>query len=109
MQGRLERDYQSGLISRLEDLFPGCVILKNDTDYQPGIPDLLILHEDRWAMLEVKASEDSSEQPNQGYYVKMFETMSFGAFIYPSNEREVLRALQRTFKARRPARLSQCK
>ncbi len=107
MQSRLEREYQSGLISRLEDLFPGCVILKNDTDYQPGIPDLVIFHEDRWAMLEVKASKDSPEQPNQGYFIAMFDNMSFGAFIYPSNEKEVLRALQRTFKARRPARLPQ--
>jgi hypothetical protein len=46
-----ENRYQAFLIDRLNDMFPGCVVLKNDTDYLQGIPDLLILYEDRWAML----------------------------------------------------------
>ena len=88
-------------------MFPGCVILKNDAGYMQGIPDLLILFENKWAMLEVKASERSREQPNQNYFVELLDSMSFAAFIYPENEDEVLYALQQTFRPRRVTRVSQ--
>ncbi len=101
-----ERDYQPKLIAKLRDIFPGCFILKNDSEYLQGIPDLLILFRDKWAMLEVKNSEDSPEQPNQRYYIKKLNHMSFAAFIYPENEVEVLNDLQRTFQSRRSARVS---
>jgi hypothetical protein len=70
------------------------VILKNDSGYLQGIPDLLVLYGDRWAMLEVKANARTPHQPNQDYYVRMLDEMSFAAFIHPSNEQDVLRALQ---------------
>lgn len=89
-----ERRYQSWLIKELRAMFPGCIILKNDTDYIQGIPDLLILHNDRWAALEVKASQNAEEQPNQRFYINEMNAMSFAAFIYPENEQEVLYALQ---------------
>lgn len=93
----LERDYQKILIEKLECMFPGCFILKNDAGYLQGVPDLLILHGDRWAMLEVKVSKTSKVQPNQPHYVELLNGMSFAAFIYPSNEQEVLDALSRAF------------
>ena len=102
-----ERNYQVGLIKRLTKLFPDCLILKNDSGYRQGIPDLVILFRDRWAMLEVKAERDSDMQPNQEYYVELLDNMSFAAFIYPENEEEVLRDLQRAFQTRRHARVSQ--
>lgn len=92
-----ERHYQAQLIKKLRRMFPGCMILKNDTDYLQGVPDLLILFGDRWAALEVKAYEDAPEQPNQEYYVVEMNDMSFAAFIYPENEAEVLHALQQAF------------
>lgn len=103
----LESKYQSQLIERLEELFPGCVILKNDTDYLQGVPDLLVLYNDRWAMLEVKRAADAPQQPNQAYYVDLFDVMSFGAFIFPENEEDVLRDLQQAFGTRRRSRISQ--
>jgi hypothetical protein len=93
-----ENGYQAKLIKKLRNLFPGCMILKNDSGYLQGVPDLIILFGDRWAMLEVKADEGSALQPNQDYYVEMLNEMSFAAFIYPSNEREILRALQQALK-----------
>lgn len=93
-----ESDYQSRLIKVLRDMFPGCVILKNDPEYLQGIPDLLILYGDNWAALEVKAYADAPEQPNQDYYVDELNKMSFAAFIYPENEEEVLDALQRSLR-----------
>lgn len=90
----LERDYQPKLIKKLERMFPGCVILKNDSSYLQGIPDLVIFHGARYAFLEVKASENSPPQVNQPYYVDLLDRMSFAAFVYPENEKEVLRALR---------------
>jgi hypothetical protein len=102
----LERKYQAELIKRIRLRFPGCILLKNDSSYMQGMLDWILLWEDRWAMLEVKASRDSDEQPNQRYYVEQLNDMSFAAFIYPENEEEVLDEIQRQFEARRPARLS---
>ena len=97
----LERNYQAGLIRQLKWMFPGAIVLKNDTAYMQGIPDLTVLHEDRWAALECKASEKAPIQANQDYYIDRMNAMSFGAFIYPENEEEVLRELQRAFQPRR--------
>ena len=94
----LESAYQAQLISRLRREFPGCFIIQNDSSIVQGVPDLLILYYDRWAMLEVKASKRSRSRPNQRYYVDMFDEMSFGAFVYPENEEDVIRDLQSTFE-----------
>lgn len=102
----LEREYQSQLIKELRHRFRGCIILKNDTDYMQGMPDLTILFKDKWATLEVKASASSPSQPNQEYYVDELNNMSFSAFIYPENEDEVLKALAAVLKPRRQARAS---
>ena len=90
-----ESDFQAKLIKKLRRMFPSCIILKNDPGYLQGIPDLVIFHGDRYAFLEVKAKEDAPNRPNQEYYVEKLSAMSFAAFIYPSNEQEVLRALER--------------
>ena len=92
-----ENAYQAYLIKKLKQLFPDCVILKNDSGYIQGIPDLTILFKDRWAMLEIKISEKARLQPNQKHYVEALDKMSFAAFIHPENENEVLNELQRTF------------
>ena len=93
-----ENQYQARLIKKLEKLFPGCFVVKNDSAYQQGILDLTVLYGPKWASLEVKASEDSVIQPNQRHFVERFDDMSFAAFIYPENEAEVLSALQQAFE-----------
>ena len=97
----LERDYQAKLIKKLRRLFHGCFILKNDTDYLQGVPDLLVLYKNMWAMLEVKPHVNADQEPNQGYYIDQLDQMSFAAFIYPENEKEVLDDLQQAFKSGR--------
>jgi len=92
-----ESIYQLDLIKRLRDRFPGCVILKNDPSFIQGIPDLIILYGDKWAMLEVKPRASAPTRPNQPYFVEKFNEMSFAAFINPDNEEEVLDALQSSF------------
>ena len=94
----LERDFQSKLIKELKVRFPGSIVIKNDPDYIQGIPDLLILYNDKWAALEVKNSEKAKHRPNQDYYVKMMNEMSFSSFIFPENKEDVLDDLERSFK-----------
>jgi hypothetical protein len=105
----LESNYQAKLIRKIRRRFPDCIVLKNDTDYIQGMPDLTILYEDRWAILEVKTSENARSQPNQDWYIARLNDMSFAAFIYPENEEEVLDALQQAFRSRRPTRVSLAK
>ena len=93
-----ENQYQAKLIKKLERRFPGCIVLKNDAGMQQGILDLTVLYGPQWASLEVKASADASIQPNQEYFVRRLDDMSFAAFIYPENETEVLSALQQAFE-----------
>lgn len=105
-----ETAYQNSLVSKIKKLFPGCHVQKNDPTQNQGIPDLLILFgEGLWAMLEVKRSAKAPEQPNQRHFVERFNRMSFAAFIYPENEKQVLDALQSTFGTKRKARLSKSK
>ena len=99
--GKIEKIFQSELIKELKALFPGCIILKNDPTYIQGIPDLLILFEDKWAALEVKKSITASHRPNQEFYVNKMGRMSYANFIYPENKEVVLNELQETFFSRR--------
>lgn len=93
----LESKFQSKLIRRIKDEFPGCIVLKNDPTYLQGIPDLTIFYENTWAVLEVKKSAKASHQPNQDYYVDKMNQMSYAAFIFPENEDEVMAELQNHF------------
>lgn len=101
-----ENTYQARLIKRLSKLLPGCFILKNDSGYLQGVPDLTIFYRDRWAVLEVKVSEDAPAQPNQQYYVDQLNEMSYAAFIFPENEEEILREVQQALRAPRSSRVS---
>lgn len=94
----LERGYQSKLIKKLKMIFPGCMVLKNDSSYIQGIPDLVVLYGDKWAMLECKKSVNSKRQPNQPYYVDLLNKMSFAKFISPQNEEDVINELKQVFQ-----------
>lgn len=96
----LESAFQAKLIKKLESIFQGCEILKNDANYKQGFPDLLILFNNGWAVLEVKAAEDAPYRPNQEWYLDKLRGMSFSATIYPENEREVIAALEEFFGTR---------
>ena len=93
----LESQYLAELIKKLKRMFPGCIVLKNDPNYIQGFPDLTVMFETHWAVLEVKRSASAPLRPNQEHYVSQASRMSFGAVIYPENEQEVLRALSRLF------------
>ena len=104
-----ERKFQSKLIWELRKRFPGCMVLKNDPTYKQGVPDLLVLFNDKWACLECKKSSNASVRPNQQYYVNKLNKMSFSRFISPENMKEVLNELEQAFGIRRSARLPKSK
>ena len=93
----LENKFQANLIKKIKSLYPNCVIMKNDSSYIQGIPDLLVLEKDKWASLECKKSANARHQPNQDYYVGKMDDMSFSRFIFPENEKEVLEELKHWF------------
>ena len=95
----LENKFQSGLKKELKERFPGCIVTKLDSGDIQGIPDLLVLYEDKWATLECKKNANAKRQPNQEYYVGRMNEMSFSRFICPENKEEVLHDLQQSFEA----------
>ena len=94
----LESKFQANLIKEIKETFPGCIVMKNDSSYIQGIPDLLVLHKNKWASLENKKSAKAKKQPNQEYYVEKMNEMSFSRFIYPENKDEVLNELHEYFE-----------
>lgn len=113
---RPEERYQAHLIDELEDMFPGCIVVRLDPRYvdfyidgdrfSQGVLDLLVLFGGRVGTLEVKAYENAPRQPNQDYFVEQFDRVAFAAFICPENERDVLDGLSRSLRPERSARLS---
>ncbi len=98
---RKESKFQSDLIKELKVRFPGCIVTKMNANYIQGIPDILILYNDKWASLEIKKSENEPHQPNQDYYVEKMNKMSFSSFICPENKEEVLNGLQSALERNR--------
>lgn len=92
----LEKNFQAKLIKKIKKLIKECIVLKIDPTFIQGFPDLLILSAKGWAALECKRSEKSSHRPNQDYWVQRCDSMQFGRFVYPENEKEVLDELQHT-------------
>lgn len=93
----LESEFQNKLIQELKKMFKGCIVTKLDSSHIQGIPDLLILYNNKWATLECKKSVRAKKQPNQEYYVGRMNEMSFSRFICPENKEEVLHDLQQAF------------
>ena len=92
-----ENDFQAKLKKELKAKYEGCIITKLDSGDIQGIPDLLILHKNKWATLENKRNEKAKRQPNQEYYVETMNNMSFSRFIYPENKDTVLKELDEFF------------
>jgi hypothetical protein len=101
-----ENKFQANLIKELKTLFPDSLVLKNDANARQGIPDLLVLHGDKWAALECKRGPGESHQPNQDYYVDVLDDMSYAAFIFPENKEVILDELQSALRPTGKARNS---
>ncbi len=89
-----ESEFQHDVIREIKQRFPGCIVLKNDAGYIQGIPDLLVLYNDKWAALECKKEKGAHLQPNQEYYLEKMKQMSFSALIFPENRKEIINELE---------------
>lgn len=86
----LENKFQGELIKEIKKRFPGAFVMKNDSSYIQGVPDLTVFYEDKWAVLECKKNRTAKHQPNQDRYVEQLDNMSFSRFIFPENKDQVL-------------------
>ena len=98
IMAKLESKFQKELMDEIRELYPGCVVIKNDSSYIQGFPDWTILYNDKWAVLEAKRERKAKKQPNQEYYVEKLGRMSFSAFVYPENKDDILSGLAKVFK-----------
>lgn len=101
-----ENKFQADLIKKIKERFEGAIVLKNDSSYKQGIPDLTVLYRNKWAALECKKDEKASHRPNQDYYISKMNEMSFARFISPENEEDILNEMDQAFKPRRKSRVS---
>lgn len=99
----LENKFKTKLVKSIKQRFPGAMVFHLDPSECQGIPDLIILYQDNWAALEGKKEKNASHRPNQDYYVRLMNSMSFASFIYPENMKEVLDEMEQVFKSRRKA------
>ena len=74
----LESRFQRNLIKEIRNLFLDAVVMKLDSKYKQGVPDLLILYGTKWATLECKKDRDAEHQPNQDWYVNITSSSAMG-------------------------------
>lgn len=104
-----ESKFQKEIIDEIQELLPDAIIMKNDPNYIQGIPDLTILNGDKWATLEIKRAENEPHQPNQDFYVDTMRKMSYSAFIFPENRKEIIDELAQALKPKRRSRVLKSK
>lgn len=94
----LESKFQRSLIKKIQEHYPGAIILKNDANYIQGIPDWLVLEGRHWAAFDAKASRTAPRRPNQAFYINKMNLMSFADFVHPGNEEAFLNELFKTLR-----------
>lgn len=92
-----EATFKRNFFKRLEQIFPGVIILPGDAFTIQGIPDAICLYNEHWFALEFKANKKAHRQPNQEYYVGLLNQYSYAAFVYPENADAILDDLANTF------------
>lgn len=94
-----EADFQAHVVKRLEEEFPGCVIMVNDGNYRQGFPDITMLDVYFHANFECKLTADAPHQPNQDWWIERLNKLCFARFIFPENEEDVFHELHQAFRS----------
>ena len=89
-----QKYYNNVLLPELVVYFPEAEIIRVDPSTNRGKPDYIILNGKRWAALETKRSPTAGIQPNQEYWVNLFNDMSYASFVYPENQKRVIAELR---------------
>lgn len=95
----LESKFKTKLIKEIKVRLPGSFVFHLDPSEMQGVPDLIVLYKDKWAVLEGKRKSKATHQPNQDFYVWLFNEMSFARIIFPENAKEVLDEMERALSA----------
>lgn len=96
----LENKFKKIIRKEIENRLLNSIIIFNDPQMSfQGIPDILVLWKNKWAMLEVKKSKSEPFRPNQEYYLEMFNDMSYASMICPENMEEIIDELESTFRS----------
>lgn len=96
----LEGPYKTYLRHRIEAELPGSIVIRAETGYIQGFPDLGILFDRNCGWLEAKTGPKAKLQPNQEYWVERLSGLCFASFIYPEIEEEVLNELYKALRSR---------
>ena len=67
---KLESKFEQEFCKRLKDYDKDIIVLK--LTGIPGIPDRIVLHHNKFALLEFKRSKNASHRPLQDWYVNHF-------------------------------------
>lgn len=95
----LESKFKTKLIKEIKVRLPGSFVFHLDPSEMQGVPDLIVLYRNKWAVLEGKKSSKATHRPNQDIYVRLFDDMSFARIIFPENAKEVLDEMERALSA----------
>lgn len=95
----LESKFKTKLIKEIKVRLPGSFVFHLDPSERQGVPDLIVLYRNKWAVLEGKKSSKATHRPNQDIYVRLFDDMSFARIIFPENAKEVLDEMERALSA----------
>ena len=95
----LESKFKTKLIKEIKVRLPGSFVFHLDPSEMQGVPDLIVLYRNKWAVLEGKKNSKATHRPNQDIYVRLFDDMSFARIIFPENAKEVLDEMERALSA----------
>lgn len=93
-----ESDFKNNLYKKIRKKFPGTEVIPNDAGYIQGFPDATVYFPNgRYVLLEGKRNASAAKQPNQDYYVNESPLSSNAMFVYPENEKDILKELERRY------------
>lgn len=89
----LEKDFQAKFIQKLRKMGYRCYKQQMNATTRIGTPDLFIFKEGFWGWIEFKKSKRSPKRPGQQENIDWANENSWGSFVYPENEEEILKEL----------------
>ena len=74
----------------ISKVYPETIWIRTSPNQIQGIPDWIMLYQNRYFVFEFKKYEGAPSRPNQPYYVALLNDWSYARFVYPENREEVL-------------------
>lgn len=93
--GDAEAKFQAKVFKELRAQGYKVIKLQANATTSIGTPDCIALKGKFWALLEFKKSKTAPKRPGQQEWIDWANRHSYGAFIYPENEKDVLADLAR--------------